>query len=41
MSTTRPTPLVHPDAPPMLFHLADGKTLAAFHRNRHHDRNRH
>jgi hypothetical protein len=39
MSTTRPTPLVHPDAPPMLFHLADGKTLAAFHHNRHHDRN--
>jgi len=29
-----PTPLVHPDAPPMLFHLADGKTLAAFHHNR-------
>ena len=34
-----PTSLVHPDAPPMLFHLADGKTLAAFHHNRHHDRN--
>jgi hypothetical protein len=34
-----PTPLVHPDAPPMLFHLSDGKTLAAFHHNRHHDRN--
>ncbi|MBM3502049.1 MAG: exo-alpha-sialidase [Armatimonadetes bacterium] len=34
-----PTPLVHPDAPPMLFHLADGKTLAAFHHNRHHDLN--
>jgi hypothetical protein len=32
-----PTPLVHPDAPPMLFHLSDGKTLAAFHHNRHHD----
>lgn len=30
----RPTPLVHPDAPPMLFHLSDGKTLAAFHHNR-------
>ena len=30
-----PTPLVHPDAPPMLFHLADGKTLVAFHHNRH------
>jgi hypothetical protein len=32
-----PTPLVHPDAPPMLFHLSDGKTLAAFHHNRHRD----
>jgi hypothetical protein len=30
-----PTPLVHPDAPPMLFHLSDQKTLAAFHHNRH------
>jgi len=30
----KPTTLVHPDAPPMLFHLADGKTLAAFHHNR-------
>ena len=29
-----PSPLVHPDAPPMLFHLSDGKTLAAFHHNR-------
>ena len=34
-----PTPLVHPDAPPMLFHLSDGKTLIAFHHNRHHDLN--
>ena len=32
-----PTPLVHPDAPPMLFKLSDGATLAAFHHNRHHD----
>lgn len=32
-----PTPLVHPDAPPMLFHLGDGQTLAAFHHNRHND----
>jgi sialidase-1 len=31
----KPTPLIHPDAPPMLFHLSDGKTLAAFHHNRH------
>jgi hypothetical protein len=30
-----PTPLVHPDAPPMLFTLSDGKTLAAFHHNRY------
>ena len=29
----KPTPLVHPDAPPMLFMLSDGKTLAAFHHN--------
>jgi hypothetical protein len=34
----RPTSLVHPDAPPMLFHLSDGKTLAAFHHNRHSNR---
>jgi hypothetical protein len=32
---SKPTPLIHPDAPPMLFHLSDGKTLAAFHHNRH------
>jgi len=30
----RPTPLVHPAAPPMVFHLTDGKTLACFHHNR-------
>ena len=30
-----PTALVHPDAPPMLFLLSDGKTLAALHHNRH------
>ena len=30
-----PTSLVHPDAPPMLFRLADAKTLIAFHHNRH------
>lgn len=34
-SEPKPTPLIHPDAPPMLFHLADGKTLAAFHHNRY------
>jgi len=33
-----PTPLVHPDAPPMLFHLSDGKTLAAFHHNRYSEK---
>jgi len=34
-SEPKPTPLVHPDAPPMLFHLSDQKSLAAFHHNRH------
>jgi hypothetical protein len=34
-----PTPLIHPDAPPMLFKLSDNKTLIAFHHNRHHDFN--
>ncbi|MDD4108978.1 MAG: sialidase family protein, partial [Prolixibacteraceae bacterium] len=29
----KPTSLVHPDAPPMLFKLSDGKTLIAFHHN--------
>lgn len=32
-----PSSLIHPDAPPMLFHLSDGQTLIAFHHNRHHD----
>jgi hypothetical protein len=36
-SDPKPTVLVHPDAPPMLFPLSDGKTLIAFHHNRHHD----
>ncbi len=36
--TPSPTTLVHPDAPPMLTHLSDGKTLAAFHHNRFHDK---
>lgn len=30
-----PTPLVHPDAPPMIFWHPDGRTLLAFHHNRH------
>ena len=34
-SDPKPTTLVHPDAPPMLFHHPDGKTLVAFHHNRH------
>ena len=32
-SAPKSTTLIHPDAPPMLFPLADGKTLAAFHHN--------
>ncbi|MCL2664889.1 MAG: glycoside hydrolase [Defluviitaleaceae bacterium] len=32
-----PTPLVHPDAPPMITHLSDGKTLVCLHHNRFHD----
>ena len=31
----KPSKLVHPDAPPMLFHLSDGKTLINFIHNRH------
>ena len=34
-SDPKPTALVHPDAPPMLFHHPDGKTLVAFHHNSH------
>ena len=34
-SNPKPTSLIHPDAPPMLFHLSDQKTLVAFHHNRH------
>lgn len=37
-SDPTPSPLVHPDAPPMVFHLSDGDTLAAFHHNRSHDK---
>jgi len=37
-SDPTPSSLVHPDAPPMVFHLSDGETLAAFHHNRSHDR---
>jgi predicted neuraminidase len=36
-SNPEPTSLVHPDAPPMVFMLSDGATLAAFHHNRHHN----
>lgn len=38
-SELKPTPLVQPDAPPMLYKLSDNKTLIAFHHNRHHDLN--
>ena len=34
-SVPTPTSLVHPDAPPMVFNHPDGKTLIAFHHNRH------
>ena len=34
-SKPKPTTLVHPDAPPMLFKLSDGKTLICLHHNRH------
>lgn len=31
----KPSKLVHPDAPPMVFHLSDRKTLITFFHNRH------
>jgi len=34
-SDPKPTTLVHPDAPPMIFYLGDGKTLIAFIHNRY------
>lgn len=34
-SDPKPTTLVHPDAPPMIFHLGDGKTLITFIHNRY------
>ena len=36
-SEPKPSSLIHPDAPPMLFTLSDPGTLIAFHHNRHHD----
>jgi len=36
-----PTPIVHPDAPSMLFHLSDGKTLIVFHHNRQNPKRLH
>jgi BNR repeat-like domain len=33
-SEPSPTPLVHPDAPPMIEKLSDGKTIVALHHNR-------
>jgi len=38
-SEVKPTSLINPDAPPMLTHLSDGKTLVCLHHNRHHDIN--
>lgn len=37
MTWSKPTPstMVHPDAPPMIFHLSDGETLLSLHHNRH------
>ena len=34
-STPKPSSLVHPDAPPMVYHLSDKKTLITFFHNRH------
>lgn len=31
----KPSSQIHPDAPPMVFHLTDGKTLISLHHNRH------
>jgi hypothetical protein len=33
----KPSPLVHPDAPPMIELLSDKKTIICMHHNRHHD----
>lgn len=40
-TTPKPTSIVHPDAPPMFFKLADGKTLIVFHHNNHDPQNPH
>lgn len=37
----KPTPLVHPDAPPMIFYLADGTTLIGLIHNRYDPRSPH
>src|SRR6185437_10969779 len=37
-SDPKPTRLVQPDAPPMIFHLSDRKTLIVFYHNRFHAR---
>jgi len=31
----KPSKQIHPDAPPMVFYLSDGKTLISLHHNRH------
>jgi len=40
-SEAKPTTMVHPDAPPMIFHLGDGKTLISFIHNRYDPRKAH
>jgi len=40
-SEAKPTTMVHPDAPPMIFKLGDGKTLISFIHNRYDPRKPH
>ena len=40
-SAPKPTCIVHPDAPPMLFTLSDGKTLICLHHNNYDPENPH
>ena len=40
-SEAKPTTMVHPDAPPMVFKLGDGKTLISFIHNRYDPRRPH
>ena len=34
-SDPTPSQQIHPDAPPMIFHLSDGQTMVSLHHNRH------